>query len=757
MARVIGLLAVALSFINMAAVSLAQVPYAISPFWQTSEPNMYSTGMIWRDANNDGYIDVFYSNGNDIVRERNTVYISNRGVLPVSASWLSANYEYSGHCTVGDVNDDGWPDMAVSNFLGADGFSTPNRSDIYLNSYGTLNANPDWYSGDSIYTFSCAFGDADGDGDLDLAVATGESYNSVDIKDRIYFNVEGQIQTLPGWLSAAATEALDVTWGDVDNDGDLDLAFCYNDRPAALYINRNGQIDAAPSWQPSINESANTILFGDINNDGWLDLLIAYNYQLGGQGYFRAYYNDGAGHLGTTPGWQSGNGGYGSALALYDYDRDGDLDLAAGRWWDRPRIYLNQGGVFSSNPVWQASPATVVEEMAFADVDGDGVESRADTIYAVTGKKVFYTSYEPLHAVDSVMVDGVTLGLSDYCYDLVSGWVALGQAPVSRIVIFYQYSFTCDLAISNWDTYNMVFGNTNLPYVKFAADTTFGFVPLTVSFTDNSLDPAAWNWKFGDGGSSSEQNPVHTYTAGGGYDVYLEAQTADGRHNHTNIKMIIALADTLELPNISAGFGATIKAPIRLTNSQPLKEFVVAVSFQGAPGLEYLGFDTDSCRTDYFASVEKVAGSSGGDSLAFAFTPGIELGNAALSPGTGPIINLYLRLPSLSGIATLDTVTVSGYRLNLDAGYVAYRPYVIPGSISIGFVCGDANADGDVNLGDAVSLINYVFKGGAEPLPYEAGEVNLDGVVNLADAVYLINYIFKGGPAPCTEDTMRVR
>ncbi len=67
------------------------------------------------------------------------------------------------------------------------------------------------------------------------------------------------------------------------------------------------------------------------------------------------------------------------------------------------------------------------------------------------------------------------------------------------------------------------------------------------------------------------------------------------------------------------------------------------------------------------------------------------------------------------------------------------------------FLCGDATGDGQVNVGDAVALINYVFKGGSPPEPLEAGDVNCDGAVNVGDTVYLINYVFKGGPPPCVE------
>ena len=61
---------------------------------------------------------------------------------------------------------------------------------------------------------------------------------------------------------------------------------------------------------------------------------------------------------------------------------------------------------------------------------------------------------------------------------------------------------------------------------------------------------------------------------------------------------------------------------------------------------------------------------------------------------------------------------------------------------------GDANGDGDINSADIVCLINYLFKFGPDPVPWEAGDVNCDGDINSADVVYLINYLFKGGPSP---------
>jgi hypothetical protein len=67
----------------------------------------------------------------------------------------------------------------------------------------------------------------------------------------------------------------------------------------------------------------------------------------------------------------------------------------------------------------------------------------------------------------------------------------------------------------------------------------------------------------------------------------------------------------------------------------------------------------------------------------------------------------------------------------------------------VDYICGDANNDDDVNVSDAVWIINYVFIGGDPPDPLASGEANCDGGVNVSDAVYIINYVFIGGTPPC--------
>ncbi len=67
------------------------------------------------------------------------------------------------------------------------------------------------------------------------------------------------------------------------------------------------------------------------------------------------------------------------------------------------------------------------------------------------------------------------------------------------------------------------------------------------------------------------------------------------------------------------------------------------------------------------------------------------------------------------------------------------------------YLCGDANADGVVNVCDAVRIINYVFRDRMAPEPLCTGDANGDAEINVNDALYIVNYVFMGGD-PASED-----
>ncbi len=72
------------------------------------------------------------------------------------------------------------------------------------------------------------------------------------------------------------------------------------------------------------------------------------------------------------------------------------------------------------------------------------------------------------------------------------------------------------------------------PVPVFIAHPFAGNVPLEVTFADRSTNtPDSWSWDFGDGSTSTEQNPVHTYNEVGRYTVSFTAANDAGSNSVT--------------------------------------------------------------------------------------------------------------------------------------------------------------------------------------------------------------------------------
>ena len=63
-------------------------------------------------------------------------------------------------------------------------------------------------------------------------------------------------------------------------------------------------------------------------------------------------------------------------------------------------------------------------------------------------------------------------------------------------------------------------------------------------------------------------------------------------------------------------------------------------------------------------------------------------------------------------------------------------------------VAGDASNSGDVNIGDATTIVSYVFAGGDAPPCLDEGDADGGGDVNIGDATYIVKYVFQSGDAP---------
>lgn len=124
-------------------------------------------------------------------------------------------------------------------------------------------------------------------------------------------------------------------------------------------------------------------------------------------------------------------------------------------------------------------------------------------------------------------------------------------------------------------------------------------------------------------------------------------------------------------------------------------------------------------------------------------------GNKVWTDAGGDLAGTGVELQStgiLSGTPTDTGVVVFTAQASDAVGAVTDKSLEL--HIFMPYICGDANSDDQVNVGDAVYLINYVFKSGQAPDPVCAGNANGDDNVDVGDAVYIIAHIFSGGSPP---------
>lgn len=105
------------------------------------------------------------------------------------------------------------------------------------------------------------------------------------------------------------------------------------------------------------------------------------------------------------------------------------------------------------------------------------------------------------------------------------------------------------------------------PVAEFQADTVSGPAPLEVQFTDLSMTNEAitsWTWLFGDGVSSTLQNPAHIYAEPGTYNVSLTITTATGEDTELKLNFIdVQGAEETDscVPGVASGEAVTLLLP----------------------------------------------------------------------------------------------------------------------------------------------------------------------------------------------------
>jgi hypothetical protein len=321
-------------------------------------PQSMGNGAALLDYDQDGLLDIYLLNGAGAdSKSTNRLYHQERGGKfrdVTSGSGLDVAGFGSG-VTVGDVNNDGWPDVAVSEYGGLR---------LFVNSSGKRFQEVTQTSGLSNLWWgtSCGFLDFDRDGWLDLVVA---NYVELDASHLCYANdgrrdfcgpkeftgspallfrnvtassdppqTKFENVTDASGLGLVAGPGLGVLCADFDGDGWGDI-FVANDQQAnRLWINRHDGTfqdqavlrGVAVNGQGAVAANMGTA-WGDVDGDGLEDLFVTHldleNHTLWKQSP-RGLFLDRTAQARLTPAPRTT--GFGTVLA--DFDLDGDLDLA---------------------------------------------------------------------------------------------------------------------------------------------------------------------------------------------------------------------------------------------------------------------------------------------------------------------------------------------------------------------------------------------------------------------------------------------
>lgn len=328
-----------------------------------------AAGAAWGDYNNDGFIDLFVANW---YNQDNFLYKNNGdGTFTKITSGSPVNDKgfSSGPCW-GDYDNDGDLDLFVANQRNEHNFLYRNDGN---GSFAKITAGDIVTDYGSSYT--SAWVDYDNDGNLDLFVANSGQYcflykNNGNgtfkrIKDAAIVKEKGRF-----WNAA---------WGDYNNDGCQDLFIADSSGENNLLYKNNGDGSFTKITEgPVVNDGGHSMggSWGDYDNDGDLDLFVGNaGTTLEGTDDF-LYRNNGDGTFTKMTECPIVNsGGYTHGGVWADFDNDGDLDLFVGIWGLFDYLFVNKGdGTFE-----KMTDGNIVKQNGFvssnipvADFDNDG-------------------------------------------------------------------------------------------------------------------------------------------------------------------------------------------------------------------------------------------------------------------------------------------------------------------------------------------------------------------------------------------------
>jgi FlgD Ig-like domain/FG-GAP-like repeat len=332
--------------------------------------------LAWGDYDSDGDLDILLA-GRDTAapgRYIARIYRSSGGSNPTFAEAVQLPGVYESDVAWGDYDNDGFLDVLST------GTSLEGCGIVWLHhSNGGSDPTFSWVDAGlpSLYEGSVSWGDFDNDGDLDALVTGTRGYNPETHLSAVYRNEGGATPAftdigagLPGAKQGSGN------WADYDEDGDLDILLTGTLGEPNQYRNDGG---ATPTFSPVFLgltdlSQGSTAEFGDYEGDGDLDILMTGDAGSGDPAVVYRRVN------GFYSGVASVDGGRHGAGAWGDYDNDGDLDFAAVGYnifaGSLSRVYRNEGGPFPQFHDIVAGLPAVGEygsgAFAWGDYDNDG-------------------------------------------------------------------------------------------------------------------------------------------------------------------------------------------------------------------------------------------------------------------------------------------------------------------------------------------------------------------------------------------------
>jgi PKD repeat protein len=179
---------------------------------------------------------------------------------------------------------------------------------------------------------------------------------------------------------------------------------------------------------------------------------------------------------------------------------------------------------------------------------GSGTEIKTDYIEVTALPPVAEFEATPLtgNAPLFVQFNSLSTGeINSWIWDLAPGNTASGET------VFFTYDspglYTITLTVTGPGGSDVMTKTDYIevlaqepPVADFSADPITGEAPLQVNFSNlTSGEVDQYDWDFGDGGVSQDENPLHTYVSAGNYTVSLKASGPGGVDQETKVDYIL--------------------------------------------------------------------------------------------------------------------------------------------------------------------------------------------------------------------------